>query len=284
IFMMPWGVENMDIYQRYQKAVDAGVDLFSGNADPTPLLETVKKGMISEERIDESISRLLREKFELGIFENPYVDVEAASLIVGNEKFQERANLALRKSIVLLRNKESVLPLKSKTKVYFEKNMVSRGSDNAHTVVKPEENNWDIEFVNTPAEADVNVLWLIPKTAGLFGSSGDDIFVELSKNNIDVDYVNKLKTEKPTVVVINFSNPWVINEVDKGNLNTLLATFGTTSDALVDVLTGRFNPTGKMPLSIPSSLKAVLNNKSDVPGYQKEGDYAVIKFGDGISY
>jgi beta-glucosidase len=284
VFMMPWGVEELDIYERYQKAVDAGVDLFSGNADPTPLLETIKKGMISEERINESIARLLHEKFELGIFENPYVDVEAAETIVGNDKFQERADLALRKSIVLLRNETSLLPLKPKTKMYFEKQMVTRGSDNPHAVVIPEQNNWDIEFVNTPDEADVNILWLIPKTVGLFGSKGDDIFIELSKNNIDVDYVNKLKATKPTVIVINFSNPWVISEIDDDKANTMLATFGTTADALVDVLTGKFNPSGKMPFSIPASAEAVINNKSDVPGYQKGEDYAVIKFGDGIGY
>jgi beta-glucosidase len=284
IFMMPWGVEDLTVYERYKKALEAGVDLFSGNADPTPLLETIKRGMISEERIDESIARLLREKFELGIFENPYADVEAADSIVGNERFQERANLALRKSIVLLRNDSSVLPLKSKTKVYFEKYMVSRGSDDPHSVVMPEQGSWDVEFVDTPDEADVNVLWLIPKTAGLFGSKGDNIFMELSKNNIDVAYVNRLKAKKPTVVVINFSNPWVISELEDGQTNTFLATFGTTTDALLDVLTGKFNPTGKMPFSIPASAEAVLNNQSDVPGYQEGEDYAVIKFGDGISY
>jgi len=284
IFMMPWGVEELDIYERYQKAVEAGVDLFSGNADTTPLLETINKGMISEERIDESITRLLREKFELGIFENPYVDVAAAEAIVGNEQFQKRADLALRKSIVLLRNEKSVLPLKPKTKIYFEKHMVSQESDSTNAVVIPEKSDLDIEFVSTPDEADVVVLWLIPKTAGLFGSRGNDIFIELSKNNINVDYVNKLKASKPTVTVINFSNPWVINEIDDDNTNTMLATFGTTTDAILDVLTGKFNPSGKMPFSIPASTEAVLNNQSDVPGYQKGENYAVIKFNDGISY
>lgn len=284
IFMMPWGVEELDIYHRYQKAVDAGVDLFSGNADPTPLLETIKRGMISEERIDESVTRLLREKFELGIFENPYVDAEIAPTIVGNDKFQERANLALRKSIVLLRNDKSVLPIKAKTKVYFEKHMHSRGSDNLHTVIKPEQNSWDVEFVNSPQEADVNILWLIPKNAGLFGSQGKEINIELSKNNIDVDYVNRLLAQKPTVIVVNFSSPWVIKEIDNGNATTFLATFGTTSDALLDVITGYFNPTGKMPLSIPSSTEVVLNNQSDIPGYKKAEGYALFKFGDGISY
>jgi len=69
---------------------------------------------------NESITRLLKEKFNLGLFENPYVDVDAAVKIVGNAEFQKKADLALRKSIVLLRNEALVLPLKKGTKVYFE--------------------------------------------------------------------------------------------------------------------------------------------------------------------
>jgi beta-glucosidase len=151
-------------------------------------------------------------------------------------------------------------------------------------VVAPEKHNWDIEFVNSAEEADVVILWLFPKNAGLFGSRGDEIKIELSANNIDVDYVNKIKSGKPTVVAINFSSPWVISEIEKEKTETMLATFGTTSDALLDVITGKFNPTGKMPLSIPVSNEVVLNNKSDVPGYLKKDGYALFKFDDGISY
>ena len=285
IFMMPWGVENLSISERYKKALDAGVDIFSGVADPAFLLETVKSGLVSEERITESVIRLLKEDFELGIFENPYVDIEAAQAVVGNPDFQERANLAFRKSIVLLRNDKSVLPLKPKTRVYFEKYMVSRGgSGNPQTVIIPEINNWDVEFVNSPAEADVAILWLIPKTGGLFGSSGAEIKLELSENNIDVVHVNKIKSMKPTILAINFSNPWVISEIDDNNASTFMATFGTTTDAFLDVVTGKFNPTGKMPFSIPASREAVLNNKADVPGYLEPEGYAVFKFDDGIGY
>jgi beta-glucosidase len=284
IDMMPWGVENLTVPERYQKMVLAGVDLFSGISDPTKLLETIKMGLISEDRINESVSRLLKEKFELGIFENPFVDVEKAVSVTGNPEFQGKANLAHRKSVVLLRNDKSVLPLQPKTKVYFEKYMVSRGNNDPHIVVVPEQNNWDIEFVTSPQKADVVVLWLIPNTGGLFGSRGTEIEIELSKNNIDVEYVNKIKTQKPTVIGVNFSNPWVISEIDNEDLNSVLATFGTTTDAFLDVLTGKFNPTGKLPFSIPASREAVLNNKSDVPGYMEPEGYAVFSFNNGISY
>ena len=284
IFMMPWGVEELSIYERYQKALDAGVDIFSGIADPGPLLETVNRGLATEERIDESVARLLKEKFELGIFENPYVEEMAADSICGNAKFQERGDLAFRKSIVLLRNDKSMLPLKAGTRVYFEKYMSARGAETPHNIILPDLNDWNIEFVDAPEKADVVLLWLVPRSGGLFSSHGGEINIELSSNNIDVAYVNGLKAGKPAVIAINFSNPWVIGEIDTDDANTLLATFGTTTDALLDVITGKFKPVGKMPFSIPASHELVEKNHSDVPGFMEPEGYALFMFDDGLTY
>ncbi|MCK5469431.1 MAG: glycoside hydrolase family 3 C-terminal domain-containing protein, partial [Cyclobacteriaceae bacterium] len=284
IYMMPWGVEDLSLIERYKKALMAGVDIFSGTADPTILLETVKSGVVTEERINESVARLLKEKFELGIFENPYVDPVVADSIAGNEVFQKKADLALRKSIVLLRNDESLLPLKPKTKVYLETYYDNRRSEQPGKVIVPEINNWEVQFVNNIEEADVAILWLIPTNGGLFQSTGDPIDIRLSQNRIDIEYVNKIKSTKPTVLAINFTSPWVIEEIDDNNTQTIIATFGTTLDALLDVATGKFNPTGKMPITIPVSKEAVEKNRSDVPGYKEEEGYALFKFGDGLSY
>ena len=292
IDMMPWGVENLTIVQRYQKALDAGVDIFSGGADPALLLETVKTGLVSETRINESIVRLLKEKFDLGLFENPYVDVENAIKTVGNAEFQKKADLALRKSIVLLRNDAKILPISKKAdggrpKVYFETYKESSGRGQAQgsaiNVNKPTLQNPNIEFVSTKEEADVVLLWLIPSGGGLFSSGGQAIELSLSKNRVDVAHVNEILNSKPTILAINFTNPWVIDEIDKGKAKTILATFGTTQDALLDIVSGAFKPTGKMPFTTPISEKAVSENKSDVPGYM-EPNYALFKFGDGISY
>ena len=297
IDMMPWGVESLSITERYKKALDAGVDIFSGGADPALLLETVKKGMVSEARIDESVAKLLKEKFDLGLFENPYVDVENAVKTVGNAEFQKKADLALRKSIVLLRNDEKLLPISKKsdgspTKVYFEtyKESSSRGQSQGTSinVNKPKIQNPNIEFVSTKEEADVVLLWLIPSAGGLFSSGGQPIELSLSKNKIDVAHVNEILNAKPTILAINFTNPWVINEVDsgtppEGKAKSILATFGTTQEALLDIVSGAFNPTGKMPFTIPVSEKAVQENKSDVPGYL-EPNYALFKFGNGLNY
>jgi beta-glucosidase len=293
IDMMPWGVETLTINERYKKALDAGVDIFSGGADPALLLETVKKGMVTEARINESIAKLLKEKFDLGLFENPYVDVENATKTVGNAEFQKKADLALRKSIVLLRNDEKLLPISKKTdgsltKVYFEtyKESSGRGPNqpSAINVNKPSIQNSNIEFVSTKEEADVVLLWLIPSGGGLFSSGGKAIELSLSKNKIDVAHVNEILNAKPTILAINFTNPWVIDEIDKGKAKTVLATFGTTQDALLDIINGAFKPTGKLPFTIPISEKAVQENKSDVPGYLEPKGYGLFMFGDGLSY
>lgn len=292
IDMMPWGVETLTLEQRYQKALNAGVDIFSGTADPTVLLETIKKGLVTESRINESVGRLLKEKFELGLFEDPYVDIEKAEKLVGNEEFQKRADVALRKSIVLLRNQESLLPILKKTKVYFETYREEGGGRGPQqqaprspiNVNKPNIQNSTIEFVSTKDEADVVLLWLFPTTGGLFSSGGQPIELSLSKNKIDVAHVNELINSKPTIVVINYTNPWVIDEIDKGKAKTILATFGTSQGALIDIISGKFNPTGKMPFSTPASEKAAAENKSDLPGSMENPGYALFKFGDGLSY
>lgn len=284
IEMMPWGVEQLSILERYQKAIDCGVDLFSGTGDPSLLLETVKKGLVTEKRINESIARLLREKFVLGLFENPYVDPELAQKTVGKAAFQERADLAMRKSIVLLRNSAKLLPLAPKTKVYMESYSDNGRTKDPVTMIKPTTNTSTLQFVATKAEADVVVLWLVPNSGSLFSSTGAPIELQLSKNKVDVAHVNELTSQKPTVLLINYTSPWVIDEIDNPNVKTVLATFGTTTDAVLDVLSGKFNPTGKMPFTTPISRQAVLGNQSDVPGHLKPKGYALFTFGDGLSY
>jgi beta-glucosidase len=287
IEMMPWGAENLSIKERYKKTLEAGVNIYSGSADPTPLLETVKSGMVNMALIDHSVTLLLIEKFELGLFENPYVDEDAAEKLVGNKNFQQQAAIAFRKSIVLLRNQEHTLPLKPKTKIYFEAYVQKKGV-NAGTAYIPASNNYSIEFVKTPEEADVIVVWVTPGAKSLFDADGSPLYLSLSKNGVDTGYINTLTSKKPTVLLINYTNPWVIDEIynnkTKHPIKAVLATFGTTADAVLDVLTGTFNPTGKMPFTTPVSEAAAQNQLSDVPGYLKGPGYALFKYNEGLSY
>jgi beta-glucosidase len=287
---MPWGVENLSISERYKKALEAGVNIFSGISDPSGILEVVNKKMVDISLIDNSVLLLLKEKFELGLFENPYVDVDAAEKIVNNDKFKERADLALRKSIVLLRNENNTLPVAPKTKVYFESLQRNSRPDQPvqANIYTGNDIKYEVDFVKTPAEADIAILWITPTGNALFGSSGSPISLSLSKNSVDVEYVNSISARKPTILVINYTNPWVIDEVyndkTKANVKGVLATFGTTPEALLDVITGKFNPTGKMPFTTPVSDAAVENQKEDVPGYLESEGYALFNNNEGMSY
>lgn len=286
---MPWGVENLSKSERYAKALTAGVNLFSGESDPAMLLELINSGSVDKALIDTSVYRLLKEKFELGLFENPYVNVDEAEKTVNNEKFREKAALAMRKSVVLLRNENKALPLKPKTRIYFESLPRSaRGQqDDARDVFSDTGHLYDAEFVKNPEEADIAILWIQPGGNSLFRSTGEPVSLSLSKCGVDVDYVNSITSKKPAVLIINYTNPWVINEIYNDrtkNVVGVLATFGTTSDAILDIITGKFNPTGKMPFSTPVSDEAVENQKEDVPGYMEGPGYALFNYDEGLSY
>lgn len=288
INMMPWGVENLSIEDRYAKALEAGVNIFSGNADPTLLLKAAKEGKAQLKYIDESVELLLEEKFNLGLFENPYVDDKKANEIVGKASFQARADLAQRKSIVLLRNENRALPLNRGVKVYFETYQRSSRADDTKPLIytKAEYSN-NITFVSTPEAADIVLLWVKPSMRSLFPSNDKPLRVILSECAVDVNYVNQLIAKKPTILAINFTSPFVINEIyseKNTSIKGVVATFGCTPEALLDVVTGVFNPTGKMPFTTPVSEEAVLKNKEDVPGYLEGDGYGLFKYDEGLTY
>lgn len=100
---MPWGVEDLSVEDRFAKAINAGVDQFGGVVDSSILVNAIKHKKVSEKRLDASVLRILNQKFNIGLFENPYVDAQKADEIVGNKQFATLANTAQFKSLVLLK-------------------------------------------------------------------------------------------------------------------------------------------------------------------------------------
>lgn len=205
---------------------------------------------------------------------------------MGKEAFVKAGEEAQRKSIVLLRNEEGSLPLANGTKVYFE------DYHKAYTNPTPGPGEvysgayTNLEFVATPEEADVILLWVKPSIRPLFPADDSPLQVTLSACAVDVDYVNSLVRKKPTILAINFSNPFVIDEIYNDDMKQhymgVLATFGAAPEALLDVVSGKFNPTGKMPFTTPISQEAVENNQEDVPGYDEGDDYRMFRFGERV--
>ena len=89
-----WGVEHLDREERVLKIIQAGVDQLGGEHCPEFVVSLVKAGKLSEARIDDSARRLLREKFVLGLFDDPYVDEAAATIVVGRQDFRDAAQRA----------------------------------------------------------------------------------------------------------------------------------------------------------------------------------------------
>jgi beta-glucosidase len=93
-------------------ALEAGVDIELPDPDVYPhLIQLVKDGKISEATIDRAVARNLRAKFQVGLFENPYVDPERAVRVTNSVEHQKLAAEAARRSIVLLKNENNLLPL-----------------------------------------------------------------------------------------------------------------------------------------------------------------------------
>lgn len=156
-----WGVEHLTPGQRMVKLLDAGVDQFGGEACPQLLIDLVEAGEVTEERLDVSARRLLREKFVLGLFDRRTVDVERARKVVGAPEFTAAGAAAQRAAFTLLTNTPgpdggATLPLAAGVKLYVEG--VDEAVASGYGTV-----------VATPAEADVAILrlqapWETPST------------------------------------------------------------------------------------------------------------------------
>jgi beta-glucosidase len=253
------------------KIINAGVDQFGGEMIPEMLVNLVKEGKVSEARLDTSVRRLLRIKFKLGLFDNPFVDVTNAEKIVGNSEFKAAGELAQRKSIVLLKNdsteKGAVLPLKGGLKIYVRNIDPVKAGKYGSVVEKPEKADIAILRIKTPSQH----LKGTGPLGRLFGA-GDLDFKEKEKTEI-LTLLNKV----PTIVDIYLDRPAVIPEIALASKG-LFADFGADDEAFLDVVFGRFNPQGKLPVEMPSSMEAVRNQKEDLP-YDSGNPLFPFRFG-----
>ena len=282
-----WGVEHLSLEERIAKAINAGSNISSGRKDPQPLIKAVKQGLVNEEQINQSVAYLLTEMMKLGLFENPYVNPKRALEVINNPASQEKADLAHRKSIVLLRNDRNLLPLNDQKikdiKLYVE--MFTSGNQNANTIALRKDiqkYHSDITLTDRLEEATHALVWILPKQDLLSRPSHITIGPETKIHN--KNRIFEIQKTVPTITVINFSSPWLIQEIEP-NAAAVIGTFGVKTEALMDVIRGKFNPTGKLPLTIPASQEAVANEKGDVPGFDESPSYVYqAKSGDKYGY
>lgn len=183
-----WGVETLTIAERHYKALEAGVDQFGGNNVMGPVLEAYKMGVTEHgeaymrKRFETSAVRLLKNIFRVGLFENPYLDVKETDKIVGNADYMKAGYDAQLRSIIMLKNKENILPLKEKMKVYVPKRHIA-ASKNWFGIETPEKNEYPFhmdlihkyfEVVATPEAADFALVGIKNPDGGV-GYSSDDV-------------------------------------------------------------------------------------------------------------
>lgn len=262
-----WGVEHLDLPARILKALDAGVDQFGGEICADEIVRLVEAGRLPESRLDQSVQRLLRDKFRLGLFDDPFVDEQRARQFVGNAPFLAAGERAQRRAIVLLTNRDA-LPLPRGCKVYLEG-------------VSTEAAGRFAEVVETPDAADFAIIRLqapYEPREGLLESrfhSGDLDFKGAEKQRI-LDLLDTV----PSIVDIYLERPAVIPEIAKSSV-ALLGNFGAADEALLDVVFGDHAPEGRLPFELPSSMAAVRKQKPDVPADSENPLFAI---GHGLTY
>lgn len=326
---MAWGVEELDVPSRIALAINSGVDIISGSLDvfaakeayergingyyttqgnPVPEGYTVQQVTLSEEALTKAVARTLKEKFELGLFENPYRDPQTAVGVVATESHWAEAFEVHEKSVVLLKNKDQVLPLTkdklSNKKVYVEcfRKKAEDAEKETESVKESIKNKFDISLTENYEEADFAILFVSPSSGEYFNATKGYLELDICDNKTvcDVDdlgrpahttheettlaNVGKIKDIYEAVhknggkVIsnINFTLAWIVGNVETYS-DAVLAGFDTYSDAILNIIMGVKAPTGKMPLTLPKSDAVLTVDKdgvcispNDVPGYDKD--------------
>lgn len=254
---MAWGVESLSRPERFAKAIKAGVDQFGGDRDPSAIVEAVDKGLVSERQIDQSVEKILAQSFELGLFEHPFVDPEAAASNVGTAAAQSLGAKTQAQAMVLLEN-NGVLPLKPGSCKVFLRGVDPAAARAAGFVVvaKPEDANVAIVRTATPFQI------LHPNF--FFGSMQHEGSLAFAASNPDLEAIETLSAQLPTIVDIYLDRPAILTPI-KPHVAALIGDFGASDAALFSVITAKTKAIGRLPFELPSSMTAVEAQKSDVP-------------------
>lgn len=344
----PWGVENLSIDERHYKAIVAGVDQFGGNNDKKPVLAAYEMGVkefgepFMRARLERSAVRLLKNIFRVGLFENPYLIVEETKAIVGSPEFMKAGYDAQLKSVVLLKNKGAVLPLKDKKTVFIPKIYTASTKDwwgvasqpkleypvNLELVKKyynvtedPSKADFAIVFVQSPQSLEggydlkdrqngSNGYVPISLQYGTYTATearaksiaaGDQVIDPTIK---DRTYKNKTVTAantmdlrtildtkdmmngKPVIVSVTANKPMIFNEFEK-QVDGIVLNFGVSSQAVLDIISGKTEPSGLLPVQMPANMETVEKQFEDVPFdmiSHKDSEGNVYDFAFGLNW
>ena len=322
----PWGAEKLSVVERHYKILMAGVDQFGGNNDKEPILEAYQIGIkeygedFMRKRFERSAVRLLKNIFRVGLFENPYLEVEKSKSIVGKADFMEAGYQAQLKSIVMLKNKSQALPVTEKKTVYIPKiytpiktdwwgNVTPASLDypvDLNLVKKyynvtddPKEADFALVFVKNPQSAEAGYS-VADRELGGNGylpislqyqsytaeyareqslAAGDPVIdpditnrsykgkTSTSANIMDLKTILDTKLvmkDKPVIVSVTADKPMIFSEFEN-RVDGIVVNFGVSAQAVLDIISGKNEPSGLLPLQMPANMKTVEEQKEDVP-------------------
>ena len=272
---MPWGVEQLTEKQRQQRLVEAGSDQIGGDNDPKYIRQLAEEGVISIDRLDASVRRVLTPMFQLGVFEDPYVDADRADAVVASDAFTKAGVDAQRRSMVLLKNDSGVLPIAAGKRVYVE-NIDRQVAARFGTVV------------DDPKAADVAIIEvtapfaLRPNGTGFARFYKEGTLAYAGANNAaQLAAIERLAASGTACVVVMYlDRPAILTEfID--TVPAILAHFNASEEAMLDVVFGRAAPEGKLPFDLPKTMEAVERQLEDVPF---DLEQPLFKYGFGLSY
>ncbi len=320
-------VDNKDAF--YQ-SVDAGMDMhMHGPEFYEKVIELVREGKLTEERINESCRKILYAKFQLGLFEKPFTDEKDYKGVLFNEKHKATALEAARKSIVLLTN-DGILPLDgAKYKNIFVTGM---NADNQTilgdwALTQPDENVTTIleglKSVSPATEFSfLDMGWNIRKMdkdkvkqAADMAGKADLAIVAIGEYSLRVNWYDKtcgedcdrsdinlaglqqelvesiIKTGVPTIVILvngrQLGVEWIADHA-----NALVEAWEPGSlggQAVAEILYGKVNPSGKLPVTIPrhvGQIQMIYNHKPSMyfHPYAIGESTPLFRFGYGLNY
>lgn len=256
-FGMPWGVETLSPEERYAKAIDAGVDQFGGVNQPATIVNLVRAGKVSESRVTLSAKRILTQKFALGLFENPYVDPTLAASTVGRSDFKHAGLQAQEKSMVLLSNRETLLPVRAAKKVYLlHVDPAAARQAGLIPVATPQEAEFAVVRLDAPFQT------LHP--GYFFGSRQHEGDLDFKSDDPRFVEFQQVSRTVPTVAAIYLDRPAILTQI-VASAAAVLVNFGANDEALFAIVTGAESPEGSLPFELPRSMNAVRSQRSDLP-------------------
>ena len=273
------------------------------------MFKGVQEEEISMSRIDDAVSRILRQKFKLGLFENPFPNRELIENI-GSIEHRDVARQAVRESLVLLKNANETLPINKDTKkiVVVGKHANNAGLQSGGWTIAWQGTDWNYDGATTILEgveaisngevvydengsgthvdADVAIIVVGENPyAEMFGDIGDgkgQHTLNLSDKNVGI--INAYMGKVPKVVLILVTGrPLVVtNEIDESDAFVVAWLPGSEGDGIAEVLFGDYNFKGKLPHSWPKSKADFYGNFG--PNMWDESIKPLYPFGYGLSY